>query len=159
MKKTLKNNKGFTLIELVIVIAILGVLAAIAISMFPRLTGTSRERADQVRATQIKQAISTFIAESGDTTASLLTEQAAGALGQVDTDIVLKNIQLQVVDGADATKKYGPYVEDVNGAHLPKSYYPQSNGTYGWAITITKDTGNVTVATATSVALNKCTVN
>lgn len=35
-KKTLKNKKGFTLIELIVVIAVLGILATIAI---PKLTG------------------------------------------------------------------------------------------------------------------------
>ncbi|MCF6465641.1 type II secretion system protein [Clostridium sp. Cult2] len=41
LKRIKKNNKGFTLVELVVVIAILGILAGIAV---PRL-GASRKRA------------------------------------------------------------------------------------------------------------------
>ena len=41
-KKIKKNNKGFTLVELVVVIAILGILAAIAV---PRFTGSRKKAA------------------------------------------------------------------------------------------------------------------
>ena len=40
--KSLKSNKGFTLIELVVVIAILGILAGIAIPRFMDATATAR---------------------------------------------------------------------------------------------------------------------
>ncbi len=41
----MKNNKGFTLIELVMVIVILGILSAIAIPKFVDLTGEAKRNA------------------------------------------------------------------------------------------------------------------
>ena len=66
MKKMLKNKKGFSLVELVIVIAIMGVLAAVAISMFNGMIQRSRRQADNTRAQQIQKAIVTYMAEVGD---------------------------------------------------------------------------------------------
>ena len=42
MKNFIKNQKGFTLVELVVVIAILGILAGIAIQRFMSATETAR---------------------------------------------------------------------------------------------------------------------
>lgn len=53
IQKQLKNKKGFTLVELIVVIAILGIIAAIAVPKFGSLQDEARIKADATTAAQI----------------------------------------------------------------------------------------------------------
>ena len=139
MKKMLKNKKGFSLVELVIVIAIMGVLAAVAISMFNGMIQRSRRQADKARAQQIQKAIVTYITETGDS-----------SLEQVDHDSVdalLEWLQKQqTVTFSDGTEnQVGPYLENIRQQARAENYNPQEDGKEGWSIKVYKETGEVFV--------------
>lgn len=65
-KKTIKENEsGFTLLEVMLVVVILSILAAVAI---PRLTGSSesaREKADITTGSEVKAALDRYQVEKG----------------------------------------------------------------------------------------------
>ncbi len=65
MKKLLQNNKGFTLVELIVVIAVLGILAGIAV---PRLTGVqdkARYAAGEALLANLKTPLELYRVETG----------------------------------------------------------------------------------------------
>ena len=63
LKRNNKKKKGFTLIELIIVIAIIAILAAIAIPNFLSIQRKSRVKADIASAKTIYDATSALVAE------------------------------------------------------------------------------------------------
>jgi len=69
--KSLKSNKGFTLIELVVVIAILGILAGIAIPRFMDATATARGAKIVADMRTIDSAAMLYQAKTGDLPGSI----------------------------------------------------------------------------------------
>lgn len=65
IQRKLKNKKGFTLVELIIVIAILGILTAIAVPKFSGFTTKAKTSADAANIKTIQNAVHVYEAEKG----------------------------------------------------------------------------------------------
>lgn len=78
-----RNRKGFTLVELVVVIAILGILAAIAVPQFLGKLDTAKETADQTTLSNVQSAVNMYYFDKGSYPADTDTLVTAGYIGTV----------------------------------------------------------------------------
>lgn len=88
-KKLRKNEKGFTLAELLIVVAIIGVLVAISIPIFTRQLERAKEATDlaNVRAAYA-EVVSTYLTENKAQTASVpLVSDTSDVVTPADTKV------------------------------------------------------------------------
>lgn len=89
-----KKQKGFTLVELMIVVAIIGVLAAVAIPKFADMLEKSREGATKGNISAIKSAVSNFYADRQGTYPNTLDTQTTTANGESHPAFVPNYIEL-----------------------------------------------------------------
>ena len=84
-KKLHKNEKGFTLAELLIVVAIIGVLVAISIPIFTSQLEKAREATDEANIRSLYAECSTAVLTgASDNTAIKITEDASGDVSKAE---------------------------------------------------------------------------
>ena len=120
-----KNNKGFTLAELLIVVAIIAVLTAIAIPVFTNQLEKSREATDMANVRSAYAEVMTTYLEKGEGATMTVTAQ-------------------QKVSGWQTSPQ--PYLTtQINGSESSLTFDAKTTGSYTVAISVT-DAGVVTVS-------------
>ena len=147
MKRNLK--KGFTLVELVIVIAVIAILSAVLIPTFGNVIGNARDSANQ---SEVSNAITQY-------TTNLASQGRQADLP--DGYILLLSAKTQIVNGASATPETNN-IQVTNVSDNVLAVYEYANGrlekstaTYA---TISANTGYYNLNTGTITIGNNSTV-
>ena len=132
LKKLTRNKKGFTLIELMIVIAIIGILAAIAIPNFIAYRDKSYCASVEQDAGNILAALSCYFSEPDNlqcsSVTSLLQDETCGfSLNNAVSETVLNASLTQTGTGNDAW--WTVLVSDLSSRCPRESVYSNYMGT------------------------------
>lgn len=140
MKKN--NNKGFTLMEMLIVVAIIAVLVAIAIPVFTNQLEKAREATD---AANIRSAYAEVMA-------CALTDSSVAECKKNDvtkTEADGANMYQKYVAAVQTQKNWqNTSIEKIAGQDITQLTATKNGDPSGWTITYTEADGKVVIAAA-----------
>jgi type IV pilus assembly protein PilA len=109
-----KNNKGFSLVELIVVVLIMGIIAVALAPQVMKWVGTARENSDKNTAKDIKSAVNIAVADfqsQGGTLSANVTFKVTSAGVSGISNATLKTCVTEVLNGdyptpADTTQVF-----------------------------------------------------
>jgi len=117
------NHHGFTLIELVIIIVILGILATVAIPKFSSITNSSKINATKQEMDALKKAIvGNPAVVSGGEYIDRGFEGDVGSPPSLLTDLVVKPDSIGDYNNLTRLGWNGPYIDNSSGSYLTDSW-------------------------------------
>ena len=131
-----KNNSGFSLVELIIVIAIMAVLIGVLAPQFIKYVESSRESTDLQNIAEVKTTVETYIADSEDTGATAITvtlsktQKAAMTIKVGSTDLDLSEYG---VDASKITTKAKDWSADIQWEYKDYKWECKSTSAKGSA--------------------------
>lgn len=137
MKKKM-NNKGFSLVELIVVITILGVLVGIAIPQFLGYVDRTKRNSDVKNAQEIATVLMAEIADNATTVAALLGGGSAVKTAKVEDALLGGKMKAPSVKLKSGEFFWATYKQDVSELKIlvgaaatgAKELYPNVDASY-----------------------------
>jgi len=154
------NQKGFTIVELLVVIVVIGILAAITIVSYSGVTTRANTTASQSNATSVRKVIETFYADNGtnagngswptDAAAVNTYSGTATALVKLPSGVTLSagTVALSASNGKTVIT-YKPLTTAANGGCI--GYWNFGTSTLNFFYV-----GSATTGTETTGTINAC---
>ncbi len=108
--KHIRSSKGFTLVEIMIVVVIIGLLAAMAIPAFQKVRAASQDKTVQNNMRQLGGAADQYFLENGTSTAQITSLVGSSAYVKALNTVANESYPLTFQQGVPIT------VTDIAGA-------------------------------------------
>ena len=110
MNKVIRSNKGFTLVEIIIVVVIIGLLAAMAIPAFQKVRASSQDKAVLNNMRQLGAAADQYFLENGTSECGITSLVGSSAYIKALNTVANENYP------AGYTQGYSIVVTNIAGA-------------------------------------------